>query len=152
MYALQNDDPAVGTGTDYPNAPYTYWQRATFRDGEIILAPHATERNLVNIPRILPSFASTYTVTADCQVTGNAAGSIIFGTRGYHNLNAAAATTAGNINWISLNFTFQPVAHDLRHPTTNAVIDIPDPCRCIVYYDHNGKGTAHIKNVSIKQN
>ena len=160
VWMNQSIDPLIANGTDYPNVPWSYWQRVVFRDGEIRLAAHASERNLVGFPVILPSFVNTYTVTASCQVTGDATGSVIFGARGYNNVNglidaavtAAAATTTGNVDWKQLNFTFQPVAHDIRHPISNAVLDFPDPCRCIVYYDHNGKGTAHIKNARIRQN
>lgn len=137
--------------------PFTEWNYVRFETG-LIRMMHRGARNRA-FHRLHSTFVSSYgpegivgtphVISAECRLSGSAAGRSRIYIRGFNKLNGlaeAASQTAIGVagigDWVTLSVSFTHLPHN--NPK------VPDPLTALMVLDHNGLGTCEWRNVTIE--
>jgi CARDB protein len=141
--------------------PFVEWNYVTFQDG-LIRMMHRAARNRA-YHRLNSTFVrewspgpgtngivgTPHVVSAECRLSGSAAGYARLYVRGFNKLNGIDEVesqilvgSSGIGNWTTLTATFTHIPHN--NPK------VPDALTALLTLDHNGYGTCEWRNVTIE--
>ena len=147
--------------TPGPVCPFVEWNFVSFEDGLICMTNRAARnrafhrlnstfvRSWAPAPGTNGIVGTPHVVSAECRLSGSAAGRARVFIRGFNKLNGLAEEASqtaigvsGIGNWVPLSVTFTHIPHN--NPK------VPDPLTAQLVLDHNGFGVCEWRNVTVE--